>query len=83
MQDSVSLSKQCENLLAAGKSQDEIILFLRTQGCSKVESIAVLANSLGIGLGQAKKVVHLSVVWADTRERDEKIQTSLEEEAGK
>jgi ribosomal protein L7/L12 len=79
MQDAASLSNKCQSLHAEGKSQDEIVSFLRAQGCSKVESIAILAKALGIGLGKAKDVVHFSGAWADTRKRDERFQSSLEE----
>jgi hypothetical protein len=79
MQDPTSLTNKCQSLHAEGKSQDEIVSFLRAQGCSKVESIAILAKALGIGLGKAKEVVHLSATWADTRGRDERFQSSLEE----
>ena len=79
MQDPTSLANKCQSLHAEGKSQNEIVSFLRAQGCSKVESMAILAKALGIGLGKAKEVVHLSGAWADTRERDERFQSSLEE----
>jgi hypothetical protein len=74
-----SLTIKCQSLSAEGKSQNEIVSFLRVNGCSKVDSIAILAKAFGVDLGKAKEVVHLSPAWADIRERDEKFQSSLED----
>ena len=78
MKDTATLVNECQRQRAAGKSNDDLVAFLRTQGCSKVESMAIVARACGVGLGEAKEIVHLSKAWADTRERDERFQQSLE-----
>jgi ribosomal protein L7/L12 len=83
MQDPTSLINKCQSLHAEGKNKEDIVSFLRAQGCSKVESIAIFAKALGIGLAEAKNVVHLSDAWSDTREGDERFQNSLREGDGK
>lgn len=71
-----SLLNQCQELHSQGKSRDEIVGFLRSQGCSKVQSIVVL-KALGVDSSEAKKMVHFSNVWADMRERDTQFHESL------
>jgi ribosomal protein L7/L12 len=68
---------RCKQLQAEGKAGDEILAVLRSQGCSKVQSIAVVAECLGMSLVQAKKWVHSSPAWADVKERDDRLQMKL------
>ena len=77
MPDTSSLTNHCQQLHAQGKSQEEIVSFLRSQGCSKVGSVRVLAKAVGIDLGKAKGVVQLSNTWADTRKRDDQFHELL------
>jgi hypothetical protein len=62
-----------------GLALDEVLRRLRERGCSKGQSVAVLAGlrelgpSLSSRLLQAKRLVHESPVWADAKERDEQI----------
>jgi hypothetical protein len=60
------------------KGDEEAIAFLRAQGCSKVESIAVLNLAMGINLGRAKSLVHFSETWKDVRAKDEQFHEDLE-----
>ena len=78
MNDTGKFVNECQRQRAAGKSNNDLVTFLRTQGCSKVESMAIVARAFGVGLGEAKEIVHLSTAWADMRERDERFQRSLE-----
>jgi hypothetical protein len=55
-----------------------LIGFLRSSGCSKIDSIAILARECGIGLARAKEVVHFSRAWNDTREADESFHADIE-----
>jgi hypothetical protein len=73
-----TLTNHCQQLHAQGKSQEEIISFLRSQGRSKVESTVVIAKALGMDLRKAKAVVHMSNTWADARGRDEQFHESLQ-----
>ena len=62
-----------------GRPLDEILHALRAMGCSKIDSIFVLRQSLGVELPEAKKLVHFSSAWADVLERDERIWDEAEQ----
>jgi len=79
MMDNQTLISECRKLTAQGKDHEEIMHFLRAEGCSKVTSIAIIARVLEVGLGQAKEIVHASQTWADVRERDDRFHNSLGE----
>lgn len=44
---------------------DVVLQRLRADGFSPVESIKVTRAVLGVDLGEAKSIVHLSPVWTD------------------
>ncbi|MDX2226296.1 MAG: hypothetical protein SFY92_04260 [Verrucomicrobiae bacterium] len=69
----------CRQLMASGKSRDEVVASLRAQGCSKIISMTILVKVLGIQLNEAKEIVHNSSAWRDVQERDEQFQKNLEE----
>lgn len=79
MNENLTLVSECKKMDAQGKNTEEILHFLRSQGCCKVTSIAVLAKTLAVGLGQAKEMVHTSQTWADVRARDDQFHASLSE----
>jgi hypothetical protein len=60
-----------------GDDIEAIVEYLRTFGCSKIDSIAVLVATCGIGLAGAKKIVHFSPTWADARATDENFHESI------
>ena len=78
MSNELVLIEQCQQLFTEGKGNEEIILFLRRRGCSKVQTIALIAKALNLGLTQAKEMVHTSNTWKDAREQDERFHDSLE-----
>ena len=78
MIDNQTLIDECQELCAKGLSNEDIVKFLRAQGCSKVKSIAIIAKLLAVGLGEAKEIVHTSGTWADVRGRDDRFHASLE-----
>ncbi|MEV6243912.1 hypothetical protein [Lentzea sp. NPDC051838] len=49
---------------------DEMLADLRQRGLSKIASINALREA-GFGLGEAKRIVHESPVWADRRAGDD------------
>ena len=57
---------------------DSFLRFMRQHGCSKIQSIKALMISREIGLGEAKKVVHLSPAWRDRRTSDDSFHAQLE-----
>jgi hypothetical protein len=67
-----SLTSECRGLLKEGQSIDQILQMLRSRGCSKAQSVAVIAPLMP-GLLEAKQAVHDSPVWTDAKERDERI----------
>ena len=66
-----ALAERCRGLVAQGRHAEEVMAFLRAEGCGKTKTIAVMADALGIGLAKAKELVHFSATWADVREKDE------------
>lgn len=70
--------EQCHKLRAKGDSNEEIVSFLRSQGYSKTQSIALVAKALNLSLAQAKELVHDSCAWADVRQRDELFHDAVE-----
>jgi hypothetical protein len=71
------LIERCQGLAAEGRPIEEIIAFLRAEGCQKTETIGLITEALGIALARAKEIVHFSASWADVRERDEKFHETL------
>ncbi|WP_394614196.1 hypothetical protein JNUCC0626_30590 [Lentzea sp. JNUCC 0626] len=62
---------------ADGAGHDEVLALLRQQGAHKIQSMRVIAEATGMGLGKAKLVVHQSPVWDDRRASDEAFQEWL------
>ena len=71
MEDRQLLVKECGELRDGGVGREELVSYLRNQGCFKIDSIAILREALGIGLGEAKELVHCSATWRDVREADD------------
>ena len=70
------LTVEVERLRQEGVGFDEILRRLRDHGCSKGQSMAVLAGLHELGpspLLRAKVLVHESPVWADAKDRDEQL----------
>lgn len=72
-----SLVEEIRFRVQNGQATDDILTFLRSQGASKTDSIAVFHRALSMGLDEAKRVVHFSPVWADIKERDERFWDEL------
>lgn len=72
-----ALAEQCRGLVARGRHTEEVIAFLRAEGCEKTKTIGILADALGIELAKAKDLVHFSATWADFRAKDEKFHEVL------
>jgi ribosomal protein L7/L12 len=73
------IKNEASALLKAGKSKEEIVVFLRQSGCTKGISVMLLPSILNCDLVEAKKIVHFSKAWADQKETDEKLQRQFEE----
>lgn len=82
-----SLLQQCRGLLRGhlvqklkrkGVPTEAILARLRSDGASKIDSIRALRYGTQIPLADAKRAVHFSAAWADTKDRDEKLWDDLE-----
>jgi hypothetical protein len=62
---------------ARGGSTDEVLGLLREAGANPVHSMKVLCDTTGLGLGEAKKVVWRSPVWADQLRGHERLEDEL------
>lgn len=78
MRDIEAAVHECSGLAAAGADHEQVIDRLRALGFSKVESIGIIARALGVGLAEAKALVHTSTAWEDVRERDEEFHGSID-----
>jgi len=70
------LTVEVERLRQEGLGFDGILRRLRDRGCSKGQSMAVLAGLHELGpsrLLTAKALVHESPVWADAKDRDDQM----------
>ena len=66
-------------MLSEGQDLETVISFLRDSGCHKNDSIKIVRQLTGVGLGEAKDIVHFSNTWKDVKERDEAFHEVLEE----
>ncbi len=57
---------------------NSVLVRLRTDGASKVHSIAALCGALDWRIQDAKALVHNSAAWEDVRERDEQFHEDFE-----
>ena len=57
------LIAECKRRSEGGEDVETIVGYLRTAGCTKIDSIAVLNATYGIGLAEAKRIVHFSPAW--------------------
>lgn len=82
MRTRLELTDRSRAMIVAGNgTEEELIAYLRAEGCGKIDSIAVLREVLNIDLGEAKRLVHCSPTWADTQQRDDEFHDRLIEAA--
>ncbi len=62
-----------------GSSTEVILARLRSDGAGKIDSIRALRDGARMPIADGKRIVHFSAVWADTKERDEKLWDVIEE----
>ena len=72
------LKRHCQDMAARGANTEEILDYFRQTNCSKTKSMAILAETKGINLAEAKELVHFSRTWQDLRDRDEKLHETIE-----
>jgi hypothetical protein len=55
------------------KDIEKILQYLRQNGCTKIDSVRVIAEVKGSTIDDAKLIVHYSKTWEDVQKRDEEI----------
>ena len=71
------LAARTQTILQSSIGFEEAIAFLRLQGESKIDTIRMLVVTANLGLGEAKRIVHLSPAWHDRRAHDDAFHDSL------
>jgi ribosomal protein L7/L12 len=66
-----------QKILTKGGSVEDVLLYLKERGCSKIACIKAIYLLQKVNLRQAKHIVHYSNVWQDVREQDEEFHQSL------
>ncbi|HEY0099919.1 MAG TPA: hypothetical protein VGB76_13305 [Pyrinomonadaceae bacterium] len=72
-----TLLPECREILAATDDIEAVLLFLKQNGCGKIDSILALRDLKGMNLKDGKETVHLSRTWQDRREADERLWDEL------
>ena len=65
--DMSQVTHERKTLLQSGHGLDAAIQLMRAAGMDKIDSIRELRSEHGYSLVDAKRMVHLSPVWSDTR----------------
>ncbi|HET8669751.1 MAG TPA: hypothetical protein VFM05_03720 [Candidatus Saccharimonadales bacterium] len=60
-----SMMKECQKRASRGASSEDLILYLRREGITIVESMKVLKEIYKLSLGEAKELVTAHPAWAD------------------
>jgi hypothetical protein len=80
MEFDIEILNNCKKILAETGSIESVLKYLREKGYSKTQSMDMLMELKSIKLGDAKKNVHMSKTWADTREQDDEFHRVIVEE---
>lgn len=78
MSDLTRFRDPMKRMLDIGTPIDEVLVYLRSQGCTKVDCMWALEDYAGLSHGEAKRAVHESNAWADRREPDEALHDHIE-----
>jgi hypothetical protein len=73
------IKEQAIAFFKAGKSQEEILKFLRQSGCSQGLSMFLLPSIFNCNMAEAKRLIFFSETWADTRKATEQLHNKIEE----
>lgn len=75
--------EDCQEQVARGASQEDIIANLHAQGVNIIESMRVIREVYGVGLGDAKRIVTAHPVWTPLVQHWDPIHAALIEELAK
>lgn len=70
---------ECRKLYATSKDIEVVLSYLRNKGFFKIDAIKAIIDLLQVPLTEAKRTVHFSKTWADTKEPDEQFHEALVE----
>lgn len=70
-----------QRLFAQCRDTEALVECLRDRGATKVASLGILHDALGMSTREAKRIVHLSKTWRDRHAGDETLHDTLEREA--
>ena len=65
------------DLLAGGRTTEDVLAAWRESGLSILHSIQCLSHITGMSLGEAKTAVHLSGAWSDLRQEHDRFHDQL------
>lgn len=68
---------EAREALATGASLERIIQMLQKRGLTKMETMILLEDDLGLAHREAKLAVHQSEAWKDHREAAEALEKEL------
>jgi hypothetical protein len=57
--------EQAQRMLAEGRSVEQVLAFLKSQGANAIASIRALQQLLGIDVPEAQRLLHESDVWRE------------------
>jgi len=71
------LRERVRNAIHSGQSLDQVVALLRDAGCSKGQSIIVLADATSMDMAAATAAVNGGQVWKEQRVQDESLNAGL------
>lgn len=60
-----SVMEECQRRVSVGARPDELIVYLRREGITIIETMKVLKEIYKLSLGEAKELVTAHPAWAD------------------
>lgn len=66
-----------EKLLASGKSVDDMLVVMRTMGCSQIDCLKIVMRAVGLSLRESKVIVDRSAAWSDKFDANEFIRDEI------
>lgn len=64
----MSQTRSTAHSLGGHRAWEQVLLQLRAEGFSLIESIKVTRAVLHVSFGEAKQIAHQSTAWADSRD---------------
>ena len=72
------LLEDAREMLAGTHDIEQVLLFIRSGGFGMLDSIKAIMVLSGVSLGEAKRLVHTSPVWADRRAEHDALHRALD-----